>query len=479
VPGSHVPITPKLGISPNIPPGRVNPPNPGRVTPHKMTDWHPPKDNHVQRWPTDTYHHEISTEAWKPTELKHVWEPAGPMKGFLTTDMVDGTGLLQAMKTNPFQDLAQTGERNQHFDFSTHNTVDSSVTTHQNASMAVNYDLNLEQRFEPHSDSSFQSQTTYAVQADNSTSRVVDSGFDTVVNDHSSAVQASTVQVAYDLGSEQVTNVSLGEDRAVQNDYSQNKTAVSEQHVTQASTANNTTEINNATDVRYEDRHEMLVDSSRSVQNDFSRNDTDVTEQHFANQRTVNNVSEVNLATDVRYEDNLNLNLDYSRDASFDFSESDTDVYEQHFSNERTVNNVSEVNNATDVRYEDNLNLNLDYSHSASYDFSESMDYQAVFDNSTTRNVENVYNNEHQSLVNFVENRTLAFDDSRTVANDFSEDVDLNHVTEQNNVRNTDLVFVENRSPVFEFDLSTTTNISAGTVVRHESGGGGVLSTKS
>lgn len=124
VPGGHVPIAPKLGIDPNMPPARVNPPRPGRVFPHQMSNFHGPRFVHTQNWPSDEFQHEVKVQAWEPLDSRSTWEPPEKMHFVLSTDLVDTGALLDLLDSSVPPDPTRPLVENRSFDFSeqvTHN----------------------------------------------------------------------------------------------------------------------------------------------------------------------------------------------------------------------------------------------------------------------------------------------------------------------------------------------------------------------
>lgn len=118
MPGGYVPIAPKLGIDPNTPPGRVNPPAPGRVFPHQMSNFQGPRFQHTQSWPKDTFHHTVEVRPWEPKETHPTWQPLEKMDFVLSMDSVDTGALLDLLDSHVPPDPTQPQIVNKSYDFS-------------------------------------------------------------------------------------------------------------------------------------------------------------------------------------------------------------------------------------------------------------------------------------------------------------------------------------------------------------------------
>lgn len=139
VPGGHVPIAPKLGIDPNTPPARVNPPSPGRVFPHQMSNFHGPRMQHNQNWPSDEFQHVMNTRAWEPLDSRSTWEPPEKMNFVLSTDLVDTGALLDLLDTRVPPDPTRPAVEHKSFDFSQQTSHTHRTTVNEVDASSVSY----------------------------------------------------------------------------------------------------------------------------------------------------------------------------------------------------------------------------------------------------------------------------------------------------------------------------------------------------
>jgi hypothetical protein len=135
-----VPIAPKLGVSPNTPPGRVNPPSPGRVFPHQMSEFHGPRFQHNQNWPSDEYKHVLDIKGWEPKETHSTWKPIEKMDFILSTDVVDTGALLDLLdnKVPPDQTRPQSVTNFNDFSQNTSNQTVNNYTDVDASSVSYN-----------------------------------------------------------------------------------------------------------------------------------------------------------------------------------------------------------------------------------------------------------------------------------------------------------------------------------------------------
>ncbi len=270
VPGGHVPVAPKLGIDPNMPPARVNPPRAGSVQPSRMTNWHGPQDMHTQSWPRDQYEHVVSTKAWEPSDTKSTWEPPDAFAGFLTTDFVDAGKFMEMSKVGPLADITQAGVKNQFFDFSVNNDIDSSVNTSMSSSMALQYNANSQSSFEPHNDRTFISQSN--ISSDNSAVNIqVDNSVEVNLNNNSSYTSGVNSQTTIDAGGDRNVTVDMSDRGPVKNDFSETDYHMAFNDNSSVLNVENVYNSNRSSVVNYVEERALVIDDSRSVHNDFSQ----------------------------------------------------------------------------------------------------------------------------------------------------------------------------------------------------------------
>ena len=214
IPGGSVPMTPKVGIDPNTPHARINPPRPGKVYPHEMTHFQGPRNVHVQNWPRDEWSHVVKSQAWEPRDTHSTWEPPKLKDFVLSTDVVDAGALMESTKTNVLDGMIQPRNVETHFDFSRvvhqdqstriNNLDQSSLTLVDQSSVQTSF---VENHFLDNSQA-----TARTVLQDFSADRVVNTSLDVIHVNDADVVSVDNTNVSYTVANEPTYEFDMSRD---------------------------------------------------------------------------------------------------------------------------------------------------------------------------------------------------------------------------------------------------------------------------